>query len=181
MHFFHNLVGLYQVENANGAILDTLDLNGNGAIDDLLNPGDTGYARTAITNAVNNFVLQLGANGDPSQNTSSSEFGDVLLQGGKLYSPFAIANGGDLIPTGGTQQDGINAFLAQNPNNTAANLSDFMTHAVAYFSFGNANPDGSEHLQNRGNNVFGFEDLPGNLGISDFDFNDAVFKFTFTA
>jgi hypothetical protein len=178
---FHNLVGLYQVENANGAILDTLDLNGNGAIDDLLNTGDTGYARTAITNAVNNFVLQLGANGDPSQNTSSSEFGDVLLQGGKLYSPFAIANGGDLIPTGGTQQDGINAFLAQNSNNTAANLSDFMTHAVAYFSFGNANPDGSEHLQNRGNNVFGFEDLPGNLGISDFDFNDAVFKFTFTA
>ena len=176
---FHNLVGLYQVENANGAILDTLDLNGNGAIDDLLNPEDVGYARTAITNAVNNFVLQMGADGDPTDNTSSSEFGDVLLQGGKLYSPFAIANGGDLIPTGGTLQDGINAFLAQNPNNTAANLSDFMTHAVAYFSFGSANPDGAEHLQNRGNNVFGFEDLPGNLGISDFDFNDAVFKFTF--
>jgi hypothetical protein len=147
----------------------------------LLNPADTGYARTAITNAVNNFVLQLGANGNPAENTSASEFGDVLLQGGKLYSPFAIANGGDLIPTGGTLQDGINNFLAQNPNNTAANLSDFMTHAVAYFSFGNANPDGTEHLQNRGNNVFGFEDLPGNLGISDFDFNDAVFKFTFVA
>jgi hypothetical protein len=96
-----------------------------------------------------------------------SEFGDVLLQGGKRYSPFAIANGGDLIPTGGTLQDGINTFLAQNPNNTAANLSDFMTHAVAYFSFGNANPDGAEHL-------------PGNLGISDLDFNDAVFRFTFT-
>ncbi|MEB3119729.1 MAG: phytase, partial [Snowella sp.] len=178
---FHNLVGLYQVENADGAILDTLDLNGNGAINDLLNPGDTGYARTAITNAVNNFVLQMGANGDPTDNTSSSEFGDVLLQGGKRYAPFAIANGGNLIPVGGTLQDGINNFLAQNPNNTAANLSNFMTHAVAYFSFGSANPDGAEHLQNRGNNVFGFEDLPGNLGISDFDFNDAVFKFTFIA
>jgi DNA-binding beta-propeller fold protein YncE len=178
---FHNLVGLYQVENANGAILDTLDLNGNGAIDDLLNPGDVGYARTAITNAVNNFVLQMGANSVPTDNTSSSEFGDVLLQGGKRYSPFAIANGGDLIPPGGTLQDGINTFLAQNPNNTAANLSNFMTHAVAYFSFGSANPDGAEHLQNRGNNVFGFEDLPGNLGISDFDFNDAVLRFTFLA
>ena len=76
-------------------------------------------------------------------------------------------------------QDGIDNFLVENPNNTSANLSDFMTHAVAYFSFGNANPDGAEHLQNRGNNVFGFEDLPGNLGISDFDFNDSVFKFTF--
>ncbi|MFM7437906.1 MAG: DUF4114 domain-containing protein, partial [Snowella sp.] len=127
------------------------------------------------------FVLQMGANGDPTDNTSSSEFGDVLLQGGKRYAPFAIANGGNLIPVGGTLQDGINNFLAQNPNNTAANLANFMTHAVAYFSFGSANPDGAEHLQNRGNNVFGFEDLPGNLGISDFDFNDAVFKFTFIA
>lgn len=176
---FHNLVGLYQVENADGGIFDTLDLNGNGLTNDLLNPSDAGYARTAITNAVNNFVLQIGANGNPTDNTSGSEFGDVLLQGGKRYSPFAIANGGNLIPTGGTLQDGINNFLAQNPNNTAANLSNFMTHAVAYFSFGSANPDGTEHLQNRGNNVFGFEDLPGNLDISDFDFNDAVFKFTF--
>ena len=176
---FHNLVGLYQVENADGGIFDTLDLNGNGLTNDLLNPGDAGYARTAITNAVNNFVLQMGANDDPADNTSASEFGDVLLQGGKRYSPFAIANGGNLIPTGGSLQDGINNFLAQNPNNTAADLSNFMNHAVAYFSFGMANPDGTEHLQNRGNNVFGFEDLPGNLGISDFDFNDAVFKFTF--
>ena len=71
--------------------------------------------------------------------------------------------------------------LAQNPNNTAHNLSDFMTHAVAYFSFGSENPDETEHLQSRGNNVFGFEDLPGNLGISDKDFNDAVFKFNFIA
>jgi hypothetical protein len=54
---FFNLVGLYQVENAAGAILDTLDLNGNGQTDDLLNPNDPGYARTAITNRVNNFLL----------------------------------------------------------------------------------------------------------------------------
>jgi Ca2+-binding RTX toxin-like protein len=178
---FHNLVGLYQVENAEGAILDTLDLNGNGSTSDLLNVGDEGYARTALSNAVNNFMLQLGAQGDAALNTDATEFGDVLLQGGKMYAPFAIANGGNLIPVGGTMQDGVSAFLAQNPNNTAANLSNFMTHAVAYFSFGSANPDGTEHLQSRGNNVFGFEDLPGNLGISDMDFNDAVFKFNFIA
>jgi len=178
---FHNLVGLYQVENAEGAILDTLDLNGNGLTNDLLKVGDEGYARTALANTVDNFMLQLGAKGDAALNTDATEFGDVLLQGGKMYAPFAIANGGNLIPGGGTMQDGVSAFLAQNPNNTAANLSDFMTHAVAYFSFGSANPDGTEHLQNWGNNVFGFEDLPGNLGISDRDFNDAVFKFNFIA
>jgi hypothetical protein len=178
---FHNLVGLYQVENAEGAILDSLDLNANGSTTDLLSVGDVGYARTALSNAVNNFMLQLGAKGDAALNTDATEFGDVLLQGGKMYAPFAIANGGNLIPVGGTMQEGVDAFLAQNPNNTAANLSDFMTHAVAYFSFGSANPDGTEHLQSRGNNVFGFEDLPGNLGISDMDFNDAVFKFNFIA
>ena len=179
---FHNLVGLYQVENVSGAILDTLDINGNGATDDLLNPGDFGYARTAIANNISNFILEAGGNGDANKNTSASEFGDVLLQGGKFYAPFVIANGGDLIPTGGTLQDGINAFRTQNPENTAATLDNFITHQVAYFSFGLANPDGGvEHLQSRGNNTFGFEDLPGNLNVSDFDFNDSVFKFTFIA
>jgi hypothetical protein len=38
-----------------------------------------------------------------------------------------------------------------------------ISHEVAYFSFGAANPDGAEHLRSRGNNIFGFEDLPGNL------------------
>jgi len=176
---FHNLVGLYQVENTNGAILDTLDLNGNGQTNDLLNPNDFGYARTAITNRVNNFFLQAGGNGDPNKNTNASEFGDVLLQGGRFYAPFVIANGGNLIPQNGTTQDAINAFLTQNPANVAATRENYSTHAVSYFSFGSANPDGTQHLQNRGNNVFGFEDLPGNLNVSDFDFNDAVFRFGF--
>ncbi|MEB3310093.1 MAG: phytase [Snowella sp.] len=178
---FHNLMGLYPVLNANGAILDSFDMNGNGLTSDLLNPGDAGYAFTAISNRVNNFSLQLGGNGNLDQNTNAEEFGDVLLQGGQLYAPFAIANGGNLIPSDGSIQDGINAFLLQNPSNTAATLDNFINHAVAYFSFGMANPDGTEHLQNRGNNIFGFEDLPGNLGISDFDFNDAVFRFNFLA
>jgi hypothetical protein len=84
-----------------------------------------------------------------------------------------------LIPENGTPQDAMNAFLAQNPDNVGATLENYLTHAVSYFSFGSANPDGTEHLQNRGNNVFGFEDLPGNLNVSDFDFNDSVFQFVF--
>lgn len=43
-----------------------------------------------------------------------------------------------------------------------------------------ANPDNAPHLEARGNGVFGFEDLPANLGISDNDFNDAVFQLAFT-
>ncbi|MEB3174006.1 MAG: DUF4114 domain-containing protein, partial [Cyanobacteriota bacterium] len=71
--------------------------------------------------------------------------------------------------------------LAQNPENTPATLENYWGYQVAYFSFGAANPDGAEHLQSRGNQVFGFEDLPANLGVSDFDFNDAVFQITFLA
>jgi len=176
---FHNLIGLYPILNTDGSILDILDVNNNGLTTDLLNPGDAGYALTAISNRVNNFHLQLGASGNPDKNTSAEELGNVLFQGGQLYAPFVISNGGNLIPNGGDIEDGFNAFLLQNPDNTAATLDNFMTHAVAYFSFAVANPDGTEHLQSRGNNVFGFEDLPGNLGISDFDFNDAVFRFIF--
>jgi uncharacterized delta-60 repeat protein len=177
---FHNLVGLYEVVNSNGAILDTFDANNNASTTDLLNPGETGYAFTAISNRVNNFFLGLGAEGDEAKNTTATEFGDVLINGGRLYAPFVIANGGSLIPANGTIAEGIHAFLAQNPTNEAATLNNLLIDTVAYFSFGAANPDGgAEHLQNWGSEVFGFEDLPSNLGISDFDFNDAVFRFHF--
>ncbi|BAQ66140.1 DUF4114 domain-containing protein [Geminocystis sp. NIES-3709] len=178
---FHNLIGLYKVENGRGAVRDTLDLDGDGSVTDVLLPGDAGYARTALNNIADNFILQLGADGDSSKNTTASEFGDVIIEDNEVYAPFVIANGGRFIPAGGTLEDGITAFLLENPNNQGATAENFMTHAVAYFSFGNANPDASEHLKNLGNNTFGFEDLPGNLAISDNDFNDAVFNFTFSA
>jgi Domain of unknown function (DUF4114) len=85
-----------------------------------------------------------------------------------------------LIPVNGTIKQGLDLFLTQNPHNTAATSDNFINHTVAYFSFANANPDGVEHLKNFGDNTFGFEDLPGNLGVSDFDFNDSVFKFSLT-
>ncbi|MEY2984128.1 MAG: hypothetical protein RLZZ568_745, partial [Cyanobacteriota bacterium] len=67
-----------------------------------------------------------------------------------------------------------------NPTNVGATLENFLTHTVAYFTFGDANPDGTSHLKSLGNNTFGFEDLPGNIGVSDFDFNDGVFQFNFS-
>jgi beta propeller repeat protein len=179
--YFHNIIGLYEVVNMNGAVKAQTDITGDGVVnnDDILNPGDTGYMKSALNNRVNNFALELGALGDASKNTDSAEFGDVLLQGGKFYAPFIIANGGDLIPLNGSIQEGIVSFLAQNPNNMGATAENFMTYEVAYFSFGQANPDGTEHLKNLGNNTFGFEDLPGDVGVSDLDFNDGVFKFNF--
>ncbi|MBD2653776.1 DUF4114 domain-containing protein [Synechocystis sp. FACHB-383] len=174
---FHNLVGFYAVKNTSGSILDVDDLNDNGLVDDLLNPGDKGYAQTALRQHVNNFFLEAGANGDPSKNTTASEFGEVVLAGGRFYAPFLIANGGDLLTKSGSFEQAIAAFLALNPGNTGASLEDFQTKAVAYFSFGAANPDASEHLRRLENNTFGFEDLPSIAGVSDYDFNDSVFSF----
>jgi hypothetical protein len=157
---FDNLVGFYEVVDENGGI----DTNGDGVAD--FNPGDDGYAKAALENALDGFALRVG--GDTSDNTRASEF-DAVVEGGKFYAPFAIANAGDMT---------VADFLAANPNNDAASSID---DQVAYFAFGEANPDGANHLKSWGDGIFGFEDLPDNLGVSDSDFNDAVFKFNFTA
>ena len=164
---FDNLVGLYEVANANGGIL--LE---DGTV---LLPSDdpSQYAQLALTNRVDSFELRAGSSGDPNRNTTAEQFGDILLEGGRFYAPFVIANGGTVGFDGF-----INAENAESDGvfNDAAYFSDDL---VAYFAFSGANPDGAAHLQSRGNNIFGFEDLPGNLGISDNDFNDAIFQFDF--
>ncbi len=165
---FDNLVGFYEIADASGAI----DTNDDG-IGDIL-PGQEGYALAAIENRIDNFVIEAGGSGDEDQNTSVEEFGSVILNGGTLYSPFIIANGGDLGFDGFVESEG-------GEGNTFNNAAEFRDDAVAYFGFVGANPDGASHLQARGNNIFGFEDLPSNLGESDNDFNDAVFGFDFSA
>ena len=127
---------------------------------DLLPSSPSEYARYAIRNRVDAFSLRGGSSGDPSRNTTVEQFGNLFLVGGQLYAPFIIANGGALgfegfLAAEGTEGDGI--------FNDAA---DFVNDRVTYFAFSGANPDGVAHLQSRGNNTFGFEDLPGNLGLS---------------
>jgi hypothetical protein len=164
---FENLIGFYEIADASGAI----DTNDDG-IGDIL-PGQEGYALAAIENRVENFVIEAGGSGDEDDNTSVEEFGSVILDGGTLYSPFIIANGGDL---------GFDGFIESEGEESSAfnNAAESFDDAVAYFGFTAANPDGVSHLQARGNNIFGFEDLPANLGKSDNDFNDAVFGFEFS-
>lgn len=167
---FDNLVGLYAVVGENGGI----DTDGDGDAD--LLPSDEGYARAAIENRVENFSILAGAFGDPEFNTTVGDFreADVLLNGGKFYAPFVIAHGGDV---------GFEGFILNEEGEDSVfnNAAEFREDLVAYFAFVAANPDGVSHLQNRGNGIFGFEDLPGNLGRSDNDFNDAVFQLAFVA
>jgi hypothetical protein len=151
---FNNLFGLYEVDDVTGSV--------NG-----IKPGEIGYAKAALSKVVDNFIVRVGG-------SSSGAASDVIVNGGKIYSPFVIANGGNFS---GNLQAAINAFFAANPNNSPATAQNYTTLPVAYFSFGVANPDGAAHLRSFGNNTFGFEDLPAGVGVSDYDFNDAVFSF----
>jgi hypothetical protein len=167
---FDNIVGLYPIVDSNGG----MDTDGNGTAD-LFPDSRADYARQAIRNRVDAFVLRAGSSGETDRNSTVEQFGSVFLVGGQLYAPFVIANGGAL---------GVDGFLAVEETETDGvfnDAADFVNDRVTYFAFSGANPDRAAHLQSRGNNVFGFEDLPSNLGISDNDFNDAIFQFTFSA
>lgn len=157
---FDNLVGFYIVTDRAGGI----DTDGDGSVD--LRPGDAGYAQAALSDPIPGLQIRAGSAGNPSLNTTTEEFGNVVLADGQLFAPFAIANGGGLTPA---------EFLAINPNNDAATAID---DPVAYFGYSAANPDGVSHFRALGNNTFGFEDLPSNI-FSDMDFNDAVFTLEF--
>lgn len=64
---FDNLIGLYRVANDQGAVFDIYDSNSNGSTEDLLNPGDFGYAVTALSQYEANVLLRLGAEGDAAK------------------------------------------------------------------------------------------------------------------
>ena len=153
---FDNFVGFYEVTGLSGGI----DTNGDGVAD--IAPDDSGYAAAAISRRLDDLVLRAG--GNPDDDTANDSLDPVVLAGGKFYAPFLIANLGMTTP-----ED----FITNNPTNDAA---EFFEDQVAYFSFIAANPDGVSHVKSLGNNVFGFEDLASNLGVSDNDFNDAVFQ-----
>ncbi|NLQ07665.1 DUF4114 domain-containing protein [Cylindrospermopsis raciborskii LB2897] len=151
---FNNLFGLYEVDNATGSV---------GGI----KPEDPDYAKAALSRAVSGFAVRAGGSGNGIT-------GDVVVNGGKIYAPFVIANGGKLF---GNMQDAINTFFQLNAGNSPATAQNYTSFPVAYFSFGAANPDGAAHIKSFGNNIFGFEDLPAGVGVSDYDFNDMVFSF----
>ncbi|OSO89834.1 hypothetical protein B7O87_10990 [Cylindrospermopsis raciborskii CENA303] len=186
---FNHIIGLYEVLNSQGEIKDN---QGN-----TLKPGDANYALHALTTArVKNFAVRAGGNDTPSTATQLGSGVSVLA--GKLYAPFAIANGGTYFPGNqgiedfvAAEQGDINRFssapqyvrnlvdIEGKNGDVFNNAPRFVQEPVAYFSFGAANPDGSPHFRSHGNGVYGFEDLPVSYTqYSNNDFNDGVFALT---
>jgi Ca2+-binding RTX toxin-like protein len=181
---FNHLFGIYEVVDAEGGI---------NTEKGVLKPGDSDYARYALTTArVKDFIVQAGSSDTPS--TATQLGSGVSLQGNKFYAPFVIANCGTYFPN---LQQGVEDFVAAEngdvnrfanalqyvrdlvateAGNEFNNAPRFVQEPVAYFSFGSANPDKSPHLRSYGNGVYGFEDLPATATqYSNNDFNDAVF------
>ncbi|NJK99221.1 MAG: DUF4114 domain-containing protein [Spirulinaceae cyanobacterium RM2_2_10] len=115
-------------------------------------PGQAGYAQAAVESRIGGIELSV-ANQNVAQFSAS-------LAGGALYAPFIIANADPL------------SFLTDNPDNFEGGLSN------AYFVFAAANPDRVDHIRLLGDNIFGFEDLPGG---GDFDYNDVILNANLTA
>ena len=111
-------------------------------------PGNAGYVEAAIQQRVQNLDLTVA-------NQSTATF-SAQLEGGFLYAPFLIINGRPEV------------LLDGNSANDPA----------VYFPFLAANSDGVDHLRLLGDNIFGFEDLPGG---GDRDYNDMIIQVSFTA
>ena len=124
-----------------------LDLDGT-VLDAITNqqirPGEQGYEAAAF----NQLIAELEF--DENDYNLTAE-----VDGGIFLAPYLIANGT------------VEEFIDKNPNNNKSGNG-----LNAYFAFGNANPDGIEHLK-ASNNNFGFEDL---YGGGDKDFSDLTFN-----
>ncbi len=104
-------------------------------------PGQAGYAEAAVKNRLPDIGL--------TTNNGATTISKTTVQGGGIYLPFLIADG---------RPDGL---LDSNPNN----------NPNIYFTFLGANTDKVDHVRILGDNIFGFEDLPGG---GDKDFNDVI-------
>ena len=155
---FNNLLGFYVVTDAlTGAVQGT-----NG--DEIL-PGDPGYAQAALANV--DFNIQVGG-------SQTGAVGNVTLVGDTAYAPFVIANGAQFASDPSSV---FNPGPGNNPGNERATAANFTTLPVVYFGFIAANPDLAPHIKRLQGDIFGFEDLPAGVGVSDYDFNDGTFTF----
>ncbi|MEA5595411.1 DUF4114 domain-containing protein [Rivularia sp. UHCC 0363] len=133
--------------NNSGGFYQVLDLDGT-VVDTVTNqpirPGEKGYE----TAALNQRMTQLEFGKDDGSLS-------VEVDGGIFLAAYAIANG--------TAEE----FLDQNPTN-----NQNPNGLNAYFVFGNANPDGQQHLKSSGNSL-GLEYLydGGDQSFDDLTFN----------
>jgi Domain of unknown function (DUF4114)/RTX calcium-binding nonapeptide repeat (4 copies) len=107
------------------------------------------YLQAAINN-----VLKDASTGQAvkfAANNQTTQTGSAIIAPGSILAPMIIINGS------------LSELTDTNPNN----------NPTVYFPFLGSNSDGVDHIRLLGNNIWGFEDLPGG---GDADFNDVIVK-----
>ncbi|MBE9066980.1 DUF4114 domain-containing protein [Leptolyngbya cf. ectocarpi LEGE 11479] len=106
----------------------------------------TEYIQAALNSRIADISLSV-------ENNSSTTITSTL-EAGQIIAPFIVVNG--------TIEELLDGDAGNDP--------------AIYFPFIGANADGADHVRLLGNNVFGFEDLPGG---GDLDFDDFVVEVSF--
>jgi len=109
--------------------------------------GQSGYIQAAINQRVTDISLTVGNQATATYNGTFS--------GNAIFAPFIIVNGR------------TEALLDTDSSNDPA----------VYFPYLGANSDQADHIRLLGDNVFGFEDLPGG---GDADYNDMIVRINLT-
>ncbi|MEA5568805.1 choice-of-anchor I domain-containing protein, partial [Anabaena sp. UHCC 0399] len=109
-------------------------------------PGQAGYIQAAINQRLAGVNLTV-------DNQATANYTGTF-SGGGIFAPFMIVNGRP------------EALLDTNGSNDPA----------VYFPYLGANPNQVDHIRLLGDNVFGFEDLPGG---GDGDYNDVIVRVGF--
>ncbi len=149
---------------------EIIDLRDGGArLANILIRSEAAFANTVGLYAIDTPDGQIGSlrPGDPGYARAAVERLAVSLDRGGLGTVSLQGLLAPLIITNAT----VEQFLADNPDNFLIGGAP-----IAYFPFIAANPDGVDHLRLLGDNLFGFEDLPGG---GDLDYNDMVFQVAF--
>ncbi|WP_414620913.1 DUF4114 domain-containing protein [Calothrix sp. CCY 0018] len=141
-----NSTGSYQNSAGFYQVLDADGTVLDTVTNQLIKPGEQGYETAALNQRIPELEF------DKNDGSLTAE-----VDGGIFLVPYLIANGT------------VEEFIGTNPTNDKSGSG-----LNAYFAFGNANPDGIEHLKASDNN-FGFEDL---YGGGDKDFTDLTFNVT---
>jgi hypothetical protein len=113
--------------------------------------------------------------------------GNLINPGEGGYLQAALANRVDVNVTGQNGQTTtytaeiatgtiLSTFLVVNGTVEALLDNDTSNDPVVYFNHIAANSDGKDHVRLLGNNLFGYEDLPGG---GDADFDDVIVKVSF--
>ena len=172
---FTNISGLYEVDTIDGGIVDYLDVNSNGSFDEIINPGDEYYMQAALKNVLPDSLFYAG--GASSVDFNGSQSGTMFKP--EFVSPFIIANAGSL--EGSTASEKIDSLILINPFNDGPSRENYKETSNAYFTYALANPDNMNHVKLYEDGSYGFEDLARNIGVSDNDFNDVRFSYSFEA